>query len=233
MEPTHETDEALTELEKYGDTSLREDLRKLVEEARNVVPELVGVSLGLRVENLVLTFVASDLDVALLDAVQYLDAGPCTEAALTATVVETTADGLFDERRWQLFAQASAARGVRSSLSLPFVRNDIVTGGANFYGSGPNSFDGHVEQLATMFGAWSPGAVHNADLAFRTRSQAARSVANLREARVVDQAVGVLIAQGVSDPGEAETRIRDAAARAGIPVGVLARAVIETYTNEG
>jgi hypothetical protein len=111
------------------------------------------------------------------------------------------------------------------------VRNGVVTGGANFYGSGARSFDGHVEGLARLFGAWSPGATHNADLAFRTRHQAAKSVGNLREARMVDHAIGVLIAEGVSDPNEAEARLRQAAARAGIPVGVLARAVIDTYAS--
>lgn len=233
MEPTPETDAALTELETYGDVGLRGELRELVSEAQQVVPELMGMSLGLVVEDLVLTYVASDPDVGLLDAVQYLDAGPCVSAADTGDVIETTADSLFDEQRWQLFAQASAAHGVRSSLSLPFLRSGIVTGGANFYGSGPASFRGHVGQLAALFGAWAPGAIHNADLAFRTRQQATLSVGNLREARLVDQAVGVLIAEGVTDPNEAEARLRDAAARAGVPVAVLARALIDTYASLG
>ena len=87
MEPTRETGEALAELESYGDMDLREDLRQLVDEAKRSVPELVGVSLGLLVEGLVLTYVASDLDVAVLDGMQYLEAGPCTVATETGTVV--------------------------------------------------------------------------------------------------------------------------------------------------
>jgi hypothetical protein len=162
---------------------------------------------------------------------QYVDEGPCTRAVETGSVIETTAESLFDEGSWQLFAQASAARGVRSSLSLPFVRNGVVTGGANFYGSGASSFEGHVEELAVLFGAWSPGATHNADLAFDTRREAARSVANLREGRLVDRALGILVAQGVTDLAEAETRLRDAAARAGLPVSAVARAVIDTYAT--
>lgn len=233
MEPTPETEEALKELESYGDEELREDLRLLVDEARLAVPELVGVSLGLLVEDLVLTYVASDLETALLDAMQYLDTGPCVRAAGTASVVVTGPETLFDEEEWQLFAQATAARGVRSSLSLPFVRNGVVTGGANFYGSGTGSFDGHVGELARLFGAWSPGATHNADLEFRTRLQASRSVANLRAARLVDHAIGVLVAEGVADPNEAEARLLQAAAQAGVPVHVLARALIDTHANRG
>ena len=233
MEPTPETEEALKELESYGDVELREDLRLLVDEARRAVPELVGVSLGLLVEDLVLTYVASDLDTALLDAMQYLDSGPCVRAADTASVVVTGPETLFDEEQWQLFAQATAARGIRSSLSLPFVRNGVVTGGANFYGSGAGSFEGHVDELAGLFGAWSPGATHNADLEFRTRLQASGSAANLRAARLVDHAIGVLVAEGVADPNEAEARLLQAAAQAGVPVHVLARALVDTYANRG
>jgi hypothetical protein len=233
MEPTPETDQALTELESYGDVELRGDVRALVDEAKRTVPELVGVSVGLLVEDLVLTYVASDPRTALLDAMQYLDTGPCVRAADTGDAVLTSPQTLFDEHEWQLFAQATAAQGVRSSLSLPFVRNGVVTGGANFYGSGPRSFDGHVESLARLFGAWSPGATHNADLEFRTRLQSANSVTNLREGRLVDRAIGVLVAEGISDPNEAESRLREAAARAGIPVPALARAVLDTYAQRG
>jgi hypothetical protein len=233
MEPTPETDAALTELESYGDRRLREDLRALVDEAKRAVPELVGVSVSLLVEDLVLTYVASDLDTALLDAVQYLDTGPCVKAVATADVVVTGPERLFDEDEWRLFAQASAAQGVRSSLSLPFVRNGVVTGGANFYGSGASTFDRHVDGLARLFGAWPPRATHNADLEFRTRLQAAHSVANLRAARIVDRAIGVLVAQGVADPNDAEARLRQAAAQAGVPVDVLARVLLETYENGG
>jgi hypothetical protein len=230
-EPTPETDAALTELESYGDGRLRDDLGALVDEAKRSVPELVGVSVGLLVEDLVLTYVASDLDTALLDAMQYLDTGPCVRAAEDARVVVTGPETLFDEDQWRLFAQATASHGVRSSLSLPFVRNGVVTGGANFYGSGDSSFDGHVEMLGRLFGAWSAGATHNADLEFRTRRQAARSVENLRAARLVDQAIGVLVAEGVADPSEAEARLREAAARAGVPVDVLARVLLDAYAN--
>ncbi|MFM6851232.1 MAG: GAF domain-containing protein [Terrabacter sp.] len=233
MEPTPETDAALTELESYGDGRLREDLRALVDEAKRSVPELVGVSVGLLVEDLVLTYVASDLDTALLDAMQYLDTGPCVRAAEDASAIVTGPETLFDEEQWRLFAQATASHGVRSTLSMPFVRNGVVTGAANFYGSGDSSFEGHVEMLARLFGAWSAGATHNADLQFRTRHQAARSVANLRASRLVDQAIGVLVAEGVADPNEAEARLRQAAAQAGVPVEVLSRALIDTYANGG
>ncbi|WP_255358577.1 hypothetical protein [Terrabacter sp. Root181] len=40
MEPIPETDEALMELERYGDVDLRQDLQRLTAEARQTVPGL-------------------------------------------------------------------------------------------------------------------------------------------------------------------------------------------------
>src|SRR3954451_24444117 len=159
MEPIPETHEALEELERYGDVELRGDLQHLTGLAKQLVPGLVGVSLSLVTEDLVLTYVASNLDIAALDAVQYTDDGPCLEAIRQEAVIETDTDALLNEDRWRLFAQASAAAGIRSSLSMPFRRQGVVTGGVNLYGERPDSFTGQVEQLADLFGAWAPGAV--------------------------------------------------------------------------
>src|SRR5215218_9904010 len=164
MEPIPETHKALEELERYGDVELRGDLQRLTEQAKQRVPGLVGVSLSLVTEDLVLTYVASDVDIAALDAVQYTDDGPCLEAIRQEAIIETDTEALLDEGRWQLFAQASAAAGIRSSLSMPFRLHGVVTGGVNLYAQRPDTFKEHVEQLADLFGAWAPGAVANADL---------------------------------------------------------------------
>ncbi|GAA2030842.1 GAF and ANTAR domain-containing protein [Terrabacter terrae] len=233
MEPIPETHEALEELERYGDVELRGDLQRLTQQAKERVPELVGISLGLVTEGLVLTYVASDVDIAALDAVQYADDGPCLEAVRQAATVQTDTEALLDEGRWQLFAQASAAAGIRSSLSMPFRRRGVVTGGVNLYGAGRDSFEGHVEQLAELFGAWAPGAVANADLSFATRLEAVKSPQRLRGQAYLDQAIGFLVAARGLQPQAAEESIQAAAARAGVAVHVLARALVEALGPHG
>jgi transcriptional regulator with GAF, ATPase, and Fis domain len=227
MEPIPETHEALEELARYGDEQLRADLQQITAAAQQRVPGLVGVSIGLLTEGLVLTYVASGTDAAALDGVQYADDGPCLEALRTGQHVRTDTESLMDEDRWQLFAQASAAAGIRSSLSMPFRRDGEVIGGVNLYGDDVDTFDGHVDDLAAIFGAWAPGAVSNADLSFETRLEAANSPRRLKEQGQVDQAVGMLVgARGLS-PEAAESHLRSAAARAGVAVFVLARALVE------
>jgi hypothetical protein len=227
MEPIPETHEALEELERYGDEELRGDLQRLTELAKESVPGLVGVSLGLVSENLVFTYVASDVALAALDAVQYTDDGPCLEAIRQEATIGTDTEALLDEGRWQLFAQATAAAGIRSTLSLPFRRHGVVTGGVNLYAEGSDSFEGRAEQLADLFGAWAPGAVANADLSFATRLEAVKSPARLQEQNYVDQAVGLLVGARGLEPRAAGERLQTAAARAGVAVHVLARALVQ------
>jgi hypothetical protein len=232
MEPIPENDEALAELERLGDTELREDLAELTAEAKRQVPTLVGVSLTLLAEDLVLTYVASTREVAVMDAIQYVDGGPCIEAVDSDSTVVTESEALLDETRWQLFAQATAAAGVRSTLSIPFGREGVVTGGVNLYGAATTSFRGAEADLAKLFGGWAPDAVSNADLSFSTRLEAVRGPARLKGQAYVDQAIGLLVSARGLDPDSAEERLVRAAAQAGTSVAALARALVNAFTGE-
>jgi hypothetical protein len=229
MEPIPETHEALEELERQGDVELRGDLQRLTAQAKERMPGLVGVSLGLIAENLVLTYVADTLDTAALDAVQYTDEGPCLEAVRQDDVIQTDILGLMDEGKWLLFAQASAAAGIRSTLSIPFRLAGVVTGGVNLYGDATDTFDGHVDELAALFGAWAPGATANADLSFTSRLEAVKSPEHLRDQAYLDQAIGLLVGARDLDPRTAEDRLETAAARAGVDVFVLARVLAQAF----
>lgn len=232
MEPIPETDAALVELERYGDTDLRKDLERLTFAAEEQVPGLVGVSLALVSEGLVLTYVASDDRVAALDGLQYVDGGPCVEAIELDRSLTTDMENVLDESRWQIFAQASAAAGIRSTLSMPIRRDGVVTGGVNLYGAHSDTFRGRAEELGELFGAWAPGAVANADLSFASRLEAAKGAEQLREQASVDQAIGLLVSARGLDPDAAEERLHNAAARAGVAVSVVARALLAAFTGE-
>jgi GAF domain-containing protein len=232
MEPLPQSREVLRRLAVYGD-DLEAELEEVAGRLAVAVPGLVGFSLGVVEHGVTLTFVATGRVVAALDAVQYLDGGPCVEAAETGEPLQLGEQEVLDEARWQLFAQASAAAGVRSTLSLPILDGARVAAGVNLYGAGPDTFDGRVEQIAALFGAWAPGAVANADLSFTTRLEAARGPARLEELTVIDQAVGVLMARDGITQEVARARLEEAAARAGVRVIVLARSVVTRVRPEG
>jgi AmiR/NasT family two-component response regulator len=81
--------------------------------------------------------------------------------------------------------------------------------------------------VATIFGAAVEEAVRNADLAMATRGRAERAADDLRRDAVVDQAVGVLIAQRGSGVEEARATLADAAARAGISQVQAAEIIVQ------
>lgn len=233
MEPIPETVEAI---EKYGpfgvrDVDLLSHLREVSVRVQEIVPDCLGFSLAYRENGLTFTLVANEIDVAVLDAVQYLTGGPCVAAVeeQQRDPVGFDHDDLLDEDSWQLFGHATAARGVRSTLTLPLLQDQRVVGSVNLYGASGQAFTGHHEALAALFDAWAPGAVTNADLSFSTLREARRAPRVLREETTVQVAVGILVSREGIDAGIAERRLRDAAVRAGIAVHDLAQAVLDAH----
>lgn len=232
MQPIPETLDALGEVDSYLDGgSLEEQLRTTASRAEQVAPGLVGVSLAFREHGLTFTLIATDEDIATLDAVQYVASGPCVDAIDLGHGIATP-DGLLSERRWQHFARASAAAGVQSTLTLPVVDGDVVVSTVNLYGRAADTFAGRHEALAGVFGAWAPGAVANADLPFTTRRDAQQAPAQLQEVAVVDTATGILAAEREVTVEEASAQLHDAAHRAGVPVHKLARVLVDLYLAE-
>ena len=230
MEPTPETSEALAGMTRYGDTQVEDELVRIGRQARELVPEIVGVSLGILGERLTFTLVADGALAQELDAMQYVDDGPCLEAVRRGELVAADVDTLLNEDCWAMFARASAVRGVKSSLSLPVLSQGQVVVGVNLYASTPTAFDGHHEQLAAICQAWAPGAVTNADLAFSSRREAAATPGRLRDQSLVDQATGMLAEAQHLEISIASDRITEAAARAGITESQAAQTVIRVLS---
>src|SRR5688500_15762546 len=107
MEPIPETVEAI---EKYGpfgmgDLDLLGHLREASVQVEEIVPDCLGFSVASREHGLTFTLLANDIDIAVLDAVQYLSGGPCV-AAVEEQRREPAGfehDDLLDEESWRLF----------------------------------------------------------------------------------------------------------------------------------
>jgi GAF domain-containing protein len=232
VEPIPETLEALVEVDSYLDEGTLElQLRTTADRAAQLAPGLVGVSLAFREHGLTFTLVATDEEIATLDAVQYVTTGPCVDAVELGHGIATP-DGLLSERRWQHFARASAGVGVRSTLTFPVVHGDVVVATVNLYGRADDTFTGRHQVLAGVFGAWAPGAVANADLAFTTRRAARQAPTQLQEAAIVDKATGMLASERQVTVEEARAQLQDAADRAGVPVHRIARVLMDIHLDD-
>jgi GAF domain-containing protein len=229
VEPIPETREALDELVSQGDTEVVVALLTAGQAVKDIVPECVGLSLALLEDGLTFTLVATSDEIAALDAVQYLDGGPCVDAAHENLELDVDNDSAaVAENRWLMYARANAAAGVASTLTLPVLREDRVIGTVNLYARTSNAFAGRHRALAEALGASAESAIANADLSFSTRIAAVAAPGRLVENRDIDIALGIIAeSQGV-DIGTARERLRLAAARAGITEAQAARAVRRT-----
>lgn len=232
MEPLPPTREALRALDPTGDLDLLDRLRAETARVQEIVPQCVGLSITLVTEDLTFTFVASDRLIATLDAVQYLDGGPCASVASDPHVREYAGDDLA-EQEWQLFADATSAAGVASTLTIPLrSRAGVVTGSLNFYGASAHCFDQHHDALAELFEGWAPGAVTNADMSFGAGRRAADAPERIRAQHQIDVAAGLVSARDGIGTEEAEELIRSAAERAGVDPVDLADTILRARRHK-
>ncbi len=229
--PVPETQEAFDWLGVFSGGSVEESLMRMSREVREIAPDCVAMSLSVVDGDLTFTVQADRPGASLLDAVQYLDGGPCVDAVDTGSAGQT-ADLPLDEGRWQMFARAEALAGISSTLSLPILGDHHVVGGVNLYGATSDAFDGRHEALADACGAWAAGAITNADLRFNSRLRAAATPGRLSDSGDVNLAKGLVAEVSDVSPEEAGRRISAAAVQAGVSEPEFARFLLQAHVED-
>lgn len=230
MKPIPETAALIEELVECYDADLLADLLRKAEAVKRLVPELVGLSLAALKEGLAFTLVATDAEVAVLDAIQYAFGGPCVDALPAERVIRYDSDGPDDEGQWQTFAKATAAKAVATTLTLPILdRSKVVIGSVNLYAGASGAFEGLHREIAEIFDAWAPGAVTNADLSFQTRRTAEDAPERLRVAMQVEMAVGLLMSTRSIDADAARAFLEQSAHRAGVSTEQVAETMVQAF----
>lgn len=232
MVPVPETILAIDNIDPTNEVDLVAELGQLADRAQQIVPDLVGVSIARLASGLTFTVVATAGEIAVLDGIQYLAGGPCVDAAHTNQALEFDNDDALDEERWHLFAQATAAHTVRTTLTLPLMSHGRVVGTVNLYAASQRAFGGRHDKLAEIFGAWAAGAVANADLAFTTLSEAQAAPDRVNKQFLIDMATGLTAVQHGIDVEAAEARMRDAASRAGVSLSQLAQEIVTAHGEQ-
>lgn len=229
MEPIPETASLIDEFGEHFDPGLLDELQRKAGAVTELVPDLVGLSVARLDDGVAFTLVATDLDVAVLDAVQYVAGGPCVDAVPQERVVEFDAEDPDDEGVWESFARATAAKAVATTLTLPILERDQVVGTVNMYAARRGAFRGLHQEIAEIFSAWAPGAVTNADLSFRTRKTAEESLRRWRSRARVEAAIGLLMATRSIGENAARALLEESAQRAGVSSELLAEIMLEAF----
>jgi GAF domain-containing protein len=192
--------------------------------AREVGGEL-SCGITARSDRRPVTVASSDALAAQLDEMQYADGiGPCMHALNTGEVVQI--DDLADDERWGVYRSDAYAHGLRSSLSMPIGSNGHIVGALNLYSTEARTFTEEHRKRAARFADRAAGAL---SVAARISAQT-RLSEQLRQAlesrAVIDQAIGVVMAQQRCSAEQAFAVLRSASQNRNMKLRTVAAGIV-------
>ncbi|MBD8868175.1 GAF and ANTAR domain-containing protein [Nocardioides sp. MJB4] len=178
-----------------GTPQMEEFLGGLAALAATAVEPHASCGITVRHDGEPITVASSDERASLIDEHQYgAGEGPCLEAMGSGRVVEVV-DQRTD-RRWEVYREAAVAQGVRSSLSLPLLVDGRSMGAMNLYHYGrAHAFDGPERQRADAFAAQACAALTTRIRFAEQQDLTAQLHQALLSRTLIDQAVGILMAE--------------------------------------
>ena len=163
-----------------------------------------------------------------VDEIQYrLSQGPCLTAAQEER--EVYVPDLFDEDRWGPdYADAVAAHGLRSVLSVPFHLQGEAHAALNLYSDMPNKFDGEMAARARGYARQISQALRLA-VRFSLHADSASNLrATLESRTVIDMAVGIVMAQNRCNQETAVRILTDASNNGNIKLREIAASLVQS-----
>lgn len=208
-------------------TSLLEQIAAL---AADTVDADTSVGLTLIREGQPTTVACSDERAEPLDEAQYSNGdGPCLSSARTGEVVRV--EDVSTDDRWLEYHARAAEMGLRKSLSLPLDLRDGTVGALNVY-----QFDGHQlddDELA-MLREFCDEASRAVNLGLH-HDRLSQENAHLHTAmgtrRIIDQAIGIVMAQNRCAADEAFDVLRRASMNRNLKISLLAVEMIRNVTG--
>ena len=211
---------ALRWLSQTSPVDLTAHIDALAASVVRLVPSCVGVSLTILDQDLTFTLVASDRE----------PSGGRTHAHPpegSRAPDRASGEQALDESLWLSDALTTAAPGVRTTLTLPVTSQGRLDGSLQVYATDPDAFVSATPALQRLAGTCASAPITNSDLAFTSRQRAEHAPAILENSAIIDRAVGRLVAAHSLDLCAARSRLYDAAAREGMSVPDVARAVVD------
>lgn len=184
------------------DRPLEEVMAEIAGIANRAVPEAEATSITLVRGDRAWTAASTGSAALDADLLQYAEGhGPCMDAGRTGMPLVVT--DMRSEDRWPDYAARVVQKGVLSSLSSPLPFQGRTIGALNHYASRPGAFDSAALEVAEVAASLIGVAIMNAD----AHDEAATTARQMREAlesrKVIDMAIGILIARHHCSPDEA------------------------------
>ncbi|GAA3492859.1 MULTISPECIES: GAF and ANTAR domain-containing protein [Streptomyces] len=205
-------------------------LHGLAEAALRHAPAADGCGITLERHGHPLTVTSAGTSACALDEKQYgLDTGPCLQALRSGEEVHVR--DTLEETRWGPYPAHAVAAGTRSSASFPVAPHSDTAGALNLYSPEADGFDTADLTALRELAGQATGAIA---LARRTaRSQ--QFTDDLRKAvqhrAVIDQAIGILMAQQRCTSAEAFAILRSASQNRNVKLRDLCADLIVRVTG--
>jgi GAF domain-containing protein len=192
--------------------------------AERVLPG-ASCALTLRRGGRILTAASSNDLAARVDEVQYgAQQGPCLESMETGVVIVVV--DLADEDRWGEYRLHAIAQGVRASLSLPITASSVIAGALNLYSATPGAFSQEHVERATHFADQAAGALQLAIRLAEQASMASHLQAAMSSRSVIDQAIGIVMAQNRCNADDAFGVLRQASQNRNVKLRRVAEDIV-------
>ena len=184
-------------------------LGKIAQLAAKMVTPVAACGITVRRDGQPFSAATSNELAAQVDELQY-DAGegPCLEALSRGVVIEV--DDLSQDERWNGYRPRALAHGVLSSLSLPLIVDGERLGALNLYSTSRATFNQAQRRQAEEFAAQCTAAL-TVSLRQMRQAQIQQQLAEaMVSSSVIDQAIGILMAQQRCTAADAFDLLRQA-----------------------
>jgi transcriptional regulator with GAF, ATPase, and Fis domain len=185
-----------------GESSLEETLGRLADLANDTISASDMVSMTMLVDGRPLTAAFTDVTASEIDNAQYHSGlGPGLDAMRYQHGQRV--NSADTDERWPPFAEAAAAHGILSSLSLPLVVGDATIGAINCYSRRPIAFSADDERIGSAFATPAAVAVTNAQAYWDARHRNERLSLAFQSRATIEQAKGIVMAVQHCDADQA------------------------------
>jgi GAF domain-containing protein len=220
-------DAALSELAGLllSTESVEQLLQGVAELAVRVIKPAATCGITLAQDDRVITAASADALACQLDEQQYEhESGPCLQSLGSGEVVE--AADLVTEKRWDSYPTVAMAHGILAILSTPMIVKSKPVGVLNLYARTPRAFSVVDRQLASLLAGQAAIAVTAALRHYDEVTLSDHLRIALSSRAVIDQAIGIVMAQRRCDPATAFATLRTISQRRNIKLRTVAAELV-------
>jgi GAF domain-containing protein len=220
--------ESLAVLSRYfvGAGTLEETLGRVAQLTVDAVAPADFAGLTMPVEGRQRTAVFTDREAPEVDQAQYDSGeGPCLDALRDGAVYRIGSTG--EDGPWPAFRRVCAARGIRSTLSLPLVVDHGTVGAMNLYSRVDHSFGVDDRDAAQQFAAQAAIVLANAQAYWDAHQLSARLGEAMKSRATIEQAKGVLMGAQRCSADEAFELLTRASQRENVKLRDIARRIVD------